>query len=423
MNILFSLYLNNMESAKTYTMVLDLLINSGHKVVVLCKKNKYIGLTKKEYEIQDDINNLKLNDFDLILATTNSSTRQLKNITCQADIPLIGLIDSSDYTLKKITRHNNMDKIVLLNPPLDCPDILLQSVFTNQLWIPAISPSTSCNNQLSDPKCPRIVVATEERTALLSTVFHLIPFLNKLLNFEITIVSEHKDLLQFMNSNIRISSNKKTDLKQIINKSDIVIASGGLAEQAVALGKPLIIAGERGYGGLLSEDIFEQQFQNQFQGRIGGTPGEFIPEKLLMENILDLLECGNDQINTITQANKQLLKKKVEEQKIVINKILQEVVRQHETIKHNITNAKLKLSDIWQIKLLSNEKFALLNIATEQIHCYFEIAEANIIELFREGCQVNEALNESGYSEEQELFVNFIRNLIDEKILVIDGNN
>ncbi len=420
MNILFSLCPNNIKNAKTYTLVWDLLINSGHEVVVLCKKNKYIELIRKEYTIHGDIKKLKCNDFDLILTSTNSITKELKNMSSQVNIPIIGLIDSCEYAFEKIVEHNSMDKIVLLNPPLDYPEVLLLPGF-NCLWrISAIFPRTSTNDQLYDPKCPRMIVAIDEKTGLLSPVFHLIPLLNRLLNFEIMLVTENKGIQKMLNSNIRIVPREKTDLLQLLMESYMVVASGWLAEQAIVLNKPVIIAGERGYGGLLSEDIFELQYQNQFQGRIGGTPGEYIPEKLLMENILDLMEWGADRINTITQTNRHLLKKKVEEQKTVLNKLLQKTVKQHEELKNNLAEVNLRSSDVWQLKLFSKGRFVLLNIATNQVHGHFEKEEANIIELFREGCHVKKALKISGYSEEPELFMDFIRNLVAEKILQID---
>ena len=425
MNILFSIYLSNTEKAKTYSFVLDLLTDLGHKVVVLCKKNTYIELITKEYETQEDIENLKQNDFNLILASDTSSFKELKNISRQAGIPIIGLIDSREYAFEKIARHYNLDKIVLLDPPLDYPKVFLQPGFINHWRLPAVflPTITNTNSQHRDPMRPRMVVATEERTDFLSPIFQLIPFLNRLSNFEIRLVTENKGIHKTLNSNIRIVSMSKTDLPQLLTESDIVVASGRLAEQTIALNKPVIIAGERGYGGILSEDIFELQYQSQFQGRIGGIPGEYIPEKLLMEDILDLMECGNDRINIITQATRQKLKKKAEEQKTVLNKLLRKMVKYHQELKNNLTEASLNLSDAWQLKSFSKERFVLLNTITGQVHSYFETEEKAIIELFREGCQVKEALEASEYSEEPELFMNFIRNLVNEKILIVDGSN
>lgn len=423
MNILFSLYTNNTESAKTYIMVMDSLTKLGHKIVVLSKISKYIELIPKECEIQNDIKNLNTNDFDLILTSTSNNVGVLKKIFRSTGIPIIGLIDSSDYALKKIAGHNKMDKLILLNPPLDYPNVLLQPAFNLQWRIPVIFPSTSIDYSLGDPKSPRMVVAIEGGTGLSSPVFQLVSLMNKLSNLKTTLVTENKGMQKILNSNIRIVSREKTDLIQIVAESDIVVGSGRLAEQAVAMDKPVIIVGERGYDGLLTEDIFELQYQNQFQGRVGGTPGEFIPEKLLMENIFDLLEWGNDRINAITRANRKLLQKKEEDQKAALNQLLHKIEKQYRQIKNKLLETRLKLADCWRLQLITNDKYLLTNSVTGKFHSHFETEEASIIELFREGCQVKEALNESGYSEEPGLFTNFIRNLIDENILMIDANS
>ncbi len=421
MHILFSIHITNKQNANTCNAILNLLTRQGNTVVVIGKQTRYIESLGK-HEIHPVAASLKHERFDLALAYSASGIRQVKEIAREKGIPVVGLVDPNDFANKCIGGNDAIDKILLLNPPVDYPLLLVQPDFVYPVSLPEIKICSS-NYQIKDTKCPCLLVAIEEETVSYSPAFQLISCLNKLVNFRVILVSEHRNIKSLINPNIKIISRKKAGIEQLINQADIVITSGRTAENAVAQNKPVIIAGERGYGGLLTGELFEQQVQNQFQGRIGGEIGELIPERLLMNDLLDLLEWGNEHVNAIVKGNRKLLKKKMANEETAFIGLLQETAKRHNLLKSNIGELNLRLSAAWQLVPLNKEKYLLSNARTGQVHSHFEAEEAAIIELFRESFPVKKALRESGYEEEPELFIDFIRDLLNEKILVIDGNS
>ena len=421
MHILFSIHITNKQNANTCNAVVNLLTKQGNTVFVVGKQTHHIKSLEK-HEIHSVAASLKHERFDLALAYSASGIRQVKEIAREKGIPVVGLVDPNDFANKYIGANDAIDKILLLNPSVDYPRVLIQPDFIYPISLPEIKISSK-NYQIKDTKRPCLLVVIEEETVLYSPAFQLISGFNKLVNSRVTLVSGHRSIKSLINPNIKIISREKAGIEQLINQADIVIASGRTAEKAIAQNKPVIIAGERGYGGLLTGEQFEQQVQNQFQGRIGGEIGELIPERLLMNDLLDLLEWGNERVDAIVKQNRSFLKKKVAKEQATFIGILQETANRYNLLESNIGELNLRLSAAWQLVPLNKGKYLLSNARTGQVHSHFEAEEAAIIELFRESFPVKKALRESGYEEEPELFIDFIRDLLNEKILVIDGNS
>lgn len=265
---------------------------------------------------------------------------------------------------------------------------------------------------------PRILVIIHHQNLFFSPFYQIAPWLNKLLNFDIKVVSDNKALRKMLNPNIKAIAEKRAEMDQLMVETDIFLGSGDAALKAIALGKPMIIAGERGYGGLINKENFLVQYHNHFQGRIGGELGELIPEKLLMDNVLDLLEWGSERVNKMVKENHQLLKKESAKQEKTFLDFLQLTVNSHEQLKNDLWTMKLKLSGAWQLLPLTQDKYVLNNIQTGYVHSHFEKEEAEIIRLFGKGITVKKALTTSGYEEEPEMFTEFVQDLVHEKILV-----
>ncbi len=276
--------------------------------------------------------------------------------------------------------------------------------------------------RIDNPEKPKILVIVSHQNTLFSPLYQLVPWLNKLLNFDIKVVSDNKALAKMLNPNVKVIAKKGTEIDQLISATDMVVGNGDAAQMAIALGKPVIVAGERGYGGLINPETFLLQYHNHFQGRIGGELGEFIPEKLLMDDILDLLEWGSERVNKIVKANHQLLKKESAKQEKAFLDFLQLTVNTHGQLTNGLWAMELKLSSAWQLLPLTQEKFILKNKQTGHVHSYFEKEEAEIILLFNKGIALKKALKASGYEEEPDLFAEFVQDLTHEKILVAYGN-
>jgi hypothetical protein len=73
----------------------------------------------------------------------------------------------------------------------------------------------------------------------------------------------------------------------------MVITNGIWAACAAANGVPGIVAGTHGYGGPITISSFKNLLQYGFAGRPGGTAGEQIPTRLLVEDIKNGLYRNN----------------------------------------------------------------------------------------------------------------------------------
>ncbi|MDI3534638.1 MAG: hypothetical protein PWQ82_1003 [Thermosediminibacterales bacterium] len=79
----------------------------------------------------------------------------------------------------------------------------------------------------------------------------------------------------------------RTDIPDLLNLSDIAVGVGRVALEAMAMGKPVVAAGEAGFMGIIDEHNFEKGKKHNFSGR--GFARE-TTENLLAENIKTLLQ-------------------------------------------------------------------------------------------------------------------------------------
>lgn len=105
---------------------------------------------------------------------------------------------------------------------------------------------------------------------------------------------------------------KRTDISEIMNMADVVIAVGRTALEAMAVEKPVILAGAEGYMGLLSPENYDLAKSTNFTGR---NIGYLRTEDKFVNEIIDLF-------NKLTEEEREALgkfgRKKVEEQFSII---------------------------------------------------------------------------------------------------------
>ena len=421
MDILFSAHIKNREQAGISQAILEMLSSQQNKLVIFTGKNKYSKAIADKYESIRELTGLQRNPFDLILAYTPTGLQQLKPFARQSGIPIIHLINVQDIEQGYPNDLSPCSKIILLNAPNDYPGALFQKGLMVSVQLPLKLGDANCF-EIKDRKTPRLLVCIENRNLEYTPLYRLVPLLNTLVNFKINILYGDKPLPHIFNSNINLLEKSKADVEKVFEESDIVIGSGNNARLAVSKCKPCIIAGEQGYGGIIDPESFELQHVNDFRGRLGGHLNEHLPEKLILEDILDLLEWDQEKVNEIVQANRQLLKKgngRVQKQ---FSGLIEKVVKGHQLLNGQIACACLKLSGAFSIAPFSEGKYVLANAQTRQVHSHIEKEEAGIIRLFEAGSTVKEAMLKSGYEEEPGLFNRFVHELVNEKILVIDGN-
>ncbi len=420
MDILFSAHIKNTGQDNVVKAILELLSNQKNKPVVFLKEDKYPNTVPKEYQSIHELKQLPDNKYDLILAYNKVGLEQIKAFAGKSGTPVIYMVNASDIEKEYLDDTSKFSRIILLGPLQDFPQALLHK----EVMVPLKLPVPICKANsfgFKDKKRPKILIDIEHRNIQYSPLYRIAPLLNTLPNFGIKILSSQA-LPKIFNSHIGILDRDKSDVEKLIDESDIVIGSGNGIRQAISLCKPCIVVGAGGYGGIITPEIFELQNKNGFQGRVGSYLNEHLPEKLILEDILDLLEWGNERVDRIVQANRQLLKRRNDLAQKQLNSLIEKVIKEHQLLNGQIEQVGLKLSGAFSIAPFSKEKFILTNIQTQQVHSQIEKEEAEIINLFKQGRTVKDARMKSGYEEEPEVFNGFVRELVNEKILLVHGN-
>lgn len=188
--------------------------------------------------------------------------------------------------------------------------------------------------------------------------FKLLTFLCKT-NAKLIIVSEqYEALANAFPSFVKIIS-PKTKLTAF-QTAHAVIASGHDAVSAMALGKPCVILGNYGLGGIVTPENYEQLRAMDFTGRYGASCGEMVP--------IDLLEAEITKIFLMEhRENVEILRKKVWESygiRKFTSKLQQEidrVLRLHDMMKDKKKRMELKpyLSSAFHLEILQDKQYIM----------------------------------------------------------------
>lgn len=209
-------------------------------------------------------------------------------------------------------------------------------------------------------------------------LFKLFRVANQLTKYNITIRTSNEETLKGLNNNVQIVSDNNIEDRVI--KSDIVIGSGYSILYALKHNKPSIVLGEKGYGGIVTTETFDKLYDLFFQGRVGGVYGEYIPERLVLEDIEILTHqiysnnFNNDEIreNLLTklQLNSELLFNTLS---LVKEKYTQ--ISKDETQKPLIFN-----SDYTLIK--SHDRYWIRNRYTKQVLGWYDNKQYEVLDHF-----------------------------------------
>ncbi|MBQ8497960.1 MAG: polysaccharide pyruvyl transferase CsaB [Clostridia bacterium] len=96
-----------------------------------------------------------------------------------------------------------------------------------------------------------------------------------------------------------------TDVKGYIAASDIVIAPSRAAMEAMACGKPTIVSGSQGHGGIFREEIIEGAVKSNFCFRGAGLP----TAEILTDAINEILAMDNEEKTTLGIFGREFIKK------------------------------------------------------------------------------------------------------------------
>lgn len=241
----------------------------------------------------------KENTFELVSLTENSEC-----IVCIGDLTqeLIGLKKHGDKFLIRFLFRSDISNHFYTDISLVDYTFWISDLNINILY-PYLQTSSKINvpfdfslsNDTGNIKPEYdIYVNTAEFLYADSALFKIIRTLNRLTNLKINICSNNEDLKNIVNPNIEIADSS-VNIKEHVKRSKLVIGSGYSILFAIKYGKPFIILGERGYGGIPTINNIEQFYKEFFQGTIGGRLDGALPENLVYEDVQKILHRSDDQ--------------------------------------------------------------------------------------------------------------------------------
>lgn len=128
-----------------------------------------------------------------------------------------------------------------------------------------------------------ILVHTDEAIAPGSALVKILRALNRLTNRKIVVYTECLHLAQLANPHIQFTCTGS--LFNLVERSRMIIGSGYAALYGILAKLPVIVVGERGYGGIPTNKNIQLHFNGFFQGAIGGRMDGPIPEPLLLDDV------------------------------------------------------------------------------------------------------------------------------------------
>lgn len=225
--------------------------------------------------------------YDCILVFNRKELKKYQKVFDALKIPIVYLFCISDIAEEYPVLEHVTKIIVLKDKILNVQHLFSSSLIYQEMILPinktelkiqkSIIPTKSNDKHL-------IYVNIDDEYFGGMTFLKLLSLFNQLQGYEIRYQSNKGIRRQFVNKNIRLI-NSKCDIEDCINQAHIVIASGYTAYLAVMHEKKTIVVGEKGYGGLVTEDSLEYHMANFFQGRNGGKFDEYIPFPLMAKAI------------------------------------------------------------------------------------------------------------------------------------------
>ena len=246
--------------------------------------------------------------------------------------------------------------------------------------------------------------------------------INSMISFSIKLVINKKDF-PCSTFNDTVICCDKHEFGKLINTADLVIANKTFALQALLAQKPLIVLGTRGIGCLVKPSTVKYHYEHFFNGRIGGEIGEYIPSKILLNEILDSLEMKQDELNTLVLSNYKWLQETKKLQSEELLHFINQTISNYNIIAKpsKILEAFLFISSEFSLVPIKEDKYIVIKNITNSYHSTIEKEEAEILHFFKEGNNVSSVMFKSGYNEAQNNFIDFIADLIKEKILLISS--
>ena len=350
-----------------------------------------------DYEVKESVS------YDCILVFNKKALKKYETMRINKQSSVIYLFCLSDIAEEYIVADFVTTTIIFKDKILNTNHLsLIQYLFQDMIFPSWVSPKTNIVNEK-----PVIYIKIEDDYLGKLTFLKLLPLLNLMDNFVIHYQSNHSISRHLINKHIKIIQNKHDILKEI-DKADIVIGSGIVATFAIQKEKKTIVIGERGYGGLVTEENLGYHISNCFQGRKGGKLDEIIPLDLVKKAI---------------EAEKSDAKKTMEQLTLMLKQRENNFIQRIENA-ISITN-KVVLDDSSLYYRLNpdldiikkNKRFWLYKRVFGTMYKSINESESAVIYAFREAKTIQKALSIFPAEYEEDIR-EYIHELIEKKILI-----
>lgn len=318
----------------------------------LVKKKHTIGLWPTDGMVYKELYDLPIvcmesrlreinSEWDVIVVQHTQTLFYANHIIQQLkDTPHV-FISHSSFSNDQIVPYRQLYKVIriadTINSCWGVPEEM-QSVIYNPVDI-----MSGCSFKWPGKPPYHVLLVSRLNPDRLELVRDIVFAINQMPDHQLHVVGGGLDYLlnAIANDNV-VFEGEQVDVRNFYQNADIVIGSGRTAVEAMAYGKPVIIAGLRGLGGLVTPENYERFCKIMFSGRFNGRFNERLPREGLITSILAAQKNAN--LADIVNKNYQSVKKDFSSSLIasLVESVLHEVVYLHNQIHDNSGILKLK---------------------------------------------------------------------------------
>lgn len=224
-------------------------------------------------------------DWDIIVIQNNETLLYANHIVQKlGNIPHV-FISHSSLPNDQVVPYGQLYRVIKIADTIDngwgIPDGLINVIY-NPVDLPFFVPYECKENPPYN-----ILLVSRLNPDRIELVRDIISALNHLPDYRLHVVGGGLDYLlkSISNKNI-VFEGQQVQIDNYFRKADIVIGSGRTAVEGMSHSKPVIIAGLRGLGGLITIENYERFRNMMFSGRYKGKLYERIPREGLITSIL-----------------------------------------------------------------------------------------------------------------------------------------
>lgn len=304
------LFAPDLETSSDYSKIrvnkiLEILINAKFEIGLLDAKEG-VELVKKKYSdliFFEDILDVNEKDWDIIFVQNSANLQRIGKKVLRKPIVFISNSDKKEDLFLNLP---NLYEVIKMNSYSSLYTDMLNTGFIKFISIPVFKLYKPIVSTLEHEKHYKIVYFVDPDDQDLRVALAIIKAINVISYVLLTVVTtiENVNLLrEVANNNISFVSPKTKSLKSFFLKHDVILASGELAIPAILSGRPVVIVGIKGLGGLVCSDNIDDFRRTCFSGRIGGSIYEDIPYQLLDYELRFALNLEDKECSSFINQN------------------------------------------------------------------------------------------------------------------------